>query len=127
MSGPCVRSATKPGWRAWCSRAIFPRDRVHALLRASRSGVTASWNIHAVSGYRNPKSSGRYNGWTGHDVALRWQGAFGIYRLDVAGGVLNIGNRGPATDSSGTFDPALTLDSVMGRTVFLNATLSLGP
>lgn len=43
------------------------------------------------------------------------------------GGVLNVGDRGPSTDPTGTYDPATTLDSVMGRTVFLKATLSFGP
>ena len=45
-------------------------------------------------------------------------------RLDLAGGVLNVANRGPSIDSSGNSDPVLTLDSVMGRTVFLNAKMS---
>ena len=105
----------------------YPRDRFHGLLRAKRGGFTASWNVHRVSGYRNVTKTGRYDGWTGHDVAFGWQGAFGIYRLYIAGGVLNVGNRGPAIDSSGDSDPDLSLDSVMGRTIFLKATLSLGP
>ena len=54
-------------------------------------------------------------------------GAFGIEGLDLAAGVLNVGDRGPSTDPTRTYDPDLTLDSVMGRTLFLNATLSFGP
>ena len=97
----------------------YPRDRVHASLRASRGGVTASWSFH------NEERSGRYGTWTGHDVALLWRGAFGIDRLDLAGGVLNVGDRGPST--AGPDDSLLRLDSVMGRTLFLNATLSFDP
>ncbi len=104
----------------------YPRDRVHASLRVSRDGVTARWSLHAVSGYRNDNDSGRYEAWMGHDFAVRWRGAFGVERLNVAGGVLNIGNEGPSTDSAGLYDPALTLDSVLGRTIFVNAALSFG-
>ena len=105
----------------------YPRDRVHASLRASRGGVTAIWSLHAVSGYRNETRTGRYEGWRGHDVALRWRGPFGIDRLNLAGGVLNVGDRGPSINPAEPNEPLLRLDSVMGRTLFLNATLSSGP
>ena len=104
----------------------YPRDRVHASLRASRGGVTASWNLHAVSGFWNQEGTGRYEGWTGHDITLRWHGAFGIDGLDAAGGVLNVGDRGPSTNPASPNNPLLRLDSVMGRKLFLNATLSFG-
>ncbi len=99
----------------------YPRDRVHASLRASRGGVTASWNLHAVSGYWNATRTGRYKAWRGHDIALRWRGAFGIDGLDLAGGVLNVGDRGPSTNPASPNNPLLRLDSVMGRTLFLTA------
>ena len=105
----------------------YPRDRIHASLRASRGGVTANWSLYRLSSYWNLDRSGHYKAWMGHDITLRWRGAFGIDRLDVMGGVLNVGDRGPSTDPTGTYDPATTLDSVMARTVFLKATLSFGP
>ncbi len=105
----------------------YPRDRVHASLHASRGGVTASWTLHAVSGHWNAAGTGRWEGWQGHDLALLWRGAFGIERLNLAGGVLNVGDRGPPTNPASPNDPLLRLDSVMGRTLFVNATLSIGP
>ena len=89
--------------------------------------MTANWSLYRLSSYWNLDRSGRYKAWMGHDITLRWRGAFGIDRLDVMGGVLNVGDRGPSTDPTGTYDPATTLDSVMARTVFLKATLSFGP
>ena len=100
----------------------YPRDRVHALLRATWGDVTASWNIHAISGYNNTTKTGRFKRWYGHDLALQWRDVVGT-GLDLTGGVLNVANRGPSTDSSGDSDPDLTLDSVRGRTFFLSATM----
>ena len=102
----------------------YPRDRVHASLRASRNGVTASWNVHAVSGYWNESRTGRYEGWTGHDVTVRWNDAFGLGGLDLAGGVLNVSDRGPSIDPTNPDQPDVTLDSARGRTIFLTATMS---
>ncbi len=104
----------------------YPSDRVHASLHASCGGVTASWNLHAVSGFWNDEGTGRYEGWTGHDITLHWRGAFGIDGLDVSGGILNVGGRGPSTNPAAPNNPLLRLDSVMGRTLFLNAALSFG-
>ena len=102
----------------------FPRDRAHAVLRASRGDLTVSWNAHLVSGYSNTSEAGRYKGWHGHDVALQLRDALGLDGLDLTGGVLNVADRGPSIDSSGEDGPALTLDSVRGRTFFVNATMS---
>ncbi len=102
----------------------YPRNRIHAILRAARDNTTVSWNIHSVSGYWNNTRTGRYNRWTGHDIAAQWKNAFGHQGLVLTGGVLNVGNEGPALDSSSDTNPVLTNDSVYGRTVFLTAKLS---
>ena len=104
----------------------YPRNRVHALLRASRSGVTASWSALAVSGYSNRDGTGRYKSWMGHNVTIRWRHALGVRGMDLAGGILNIGNRGPsATGIQEQVDK--TLDSTRGRTFFLTAKISFDP
>ena len=105
----------------------YPRDRVHATLRAGRGGLAASWTVHAVSGFDNATDTGRWDSWIGHDLALRWRGALGLNGLEIVAGVLNVGNRGPSTNPAEPNAPLLRLDSVTGRTVFLNATLALGP
>ena len=101
----------------------FPRDRIHAVLRSSWGDVTASWNVHAKSGYWNVDGTGRYKAWQGHDLAIQWRDALGI-GLDLTGGVLNVANRGPSIDPSNERGPDLSLDSVRGRTFFVNATMS---
>jgi len=100
----------------------YPRDRAHAVLRASRGDLTASWNAYARSGQNNVTESARYKGWMGHDLALQWRDALGV-GLDLTGGVLNIADRGPSIDHSLDQGPILTLDAARGRTFFLNATM----
>ena len=103
----------------------YPRNRVHALLRASRGGVTANWSVIAVSDYSNNIGTGRYKAWMGHNVTIRWRDALGVKGMDLSGGILNIGNRGPSTAGRG--DTALTQDSARGRTLFLTAKISFDP
>ena len=107
----------------------FPRDRLHASLRASRGDVTAIWSVYGVSGYWNTRRTGRYDGWIGHDVALRWRNPFGADGMELIGGVLNIGDRDPSTDPTvpGSSGANVTLDTVRGRTLFLTAKVSFDP
>ena len=104
----------------------YPRDRVHASLRTTRGGIIANWNVHAVSDYWNTDRTARYKKWIGHDITLIWHEAFGLLGLKVVGGVLNIGDRGPSTDSTnpGIDGADVTLDSALGRTLFLKAKVS---
>ena len=101
----------------------FPRYRAHAALRASRGDVTLSWNFHALSGFWNATRTGRWDSWTGHDLALQWRGAFGLKGLKVTGGVLNVGDREPSLNPANPNNPALSYDAVRGRTFFLNASM----
>ena len=105
----------------------FPRHRLHASLGASRGDVTALWSIHALSGYRNESRNGRYDGWAGHDIVLRWRNAFGREGLHVTAGVINAGDRAPPVDSASPNERDLRLDSVLGRTLFLTAKVSFDP
>ena len=105
----------------------FPRNRVHASLRASRGVVVAQWSVYAVSGFRNSLDTGRFPGWAGHDLTFLWRDAFGLGGVDLGGGVLNVADRGPPIDSSSPGSASATLDSQRGRTVFLSARYSFGP
>ncbi len=103
-----------------------PRDRIHVTLRGTRSAITANWNIYALSGYSNKAETGRYKGWMGHDVVLRWHGALGLERLDILGGVLNVTDQGPSLDPGYRGISAVhgvgadvRQDSMLGRTVFV--------
>ena len=102
----------------------IPRDRLHLLLRAGRGDMTVQWNLQAVSGYRNDDRSERYRRWVGHDVALNWENAFGLDRLELTGGMLNIRNEGQSRPDQDE-DRALYLDSILGRTLFLTARFEL--
>ena len=111
-----VAGATQPG--------DFPRYRAHATLKASRNGVTASWNTHFVSGFRNAAGTGRWSSWVGHDLALHWQDAFDVDGFAVAGGILNVADNGPALNPASPDSPSITADSLRGRTFFLRTGMS---
>ena len=102
----------------------YPRDRVHGSLRASRGGITASWNVYAVSSFWNERRTGRFDGWVGHDITIHWREPFGQSGLDLAGGVLNVADRNPSFDPTNPDSAAVTLDSVRGRTFFVNASMA---
>ena len=104
----------------------FSRNRVHASLRASRGGVVAEWSVYAVSGFRNSLDTGRFPGWAGHDLTFLWRDPFGHDGVDLGGGVLNVGDRGPPIDSSNPGAASTTLDSQRGRTLFVSARYSFG-
>ena len=101
-----------------------PRDRVHGSLRASRGGLAAAWNVHAVSGYENTLKTGRYKACVGHDVTLRWRDPFGLKGMNLATGVLNLTDRGPSVDSADPGAADARLDSARGHTFFLRVGLS---
>ena len=103
----------------------YPRNRVHALFRASRGNVTANWSVMAISGYSNVLETARYKAWLGHNVTVQWRDALGVKGMDVTGGILNIGNRGPSRATRQYVD--LTQDSARGRTLFLTAKISFDP
>ena len=100
------------------------RDRVNGSLRASRDGVTVSWNVLAVSNFWNQRRSGQFDGWTGHDLTAHWRDAFGLSGMALAGGVLNLTDRNPSVDPTDPDAVSATLDSIRGRTIFLSTTLS---
>ena len=99
-----------------------PRDHVHGSLRMSQGNLTVNWSVYAVSGYWNARRTGRFGGWVGQDLAIRWRDAFGLGGFDLTGGVLNIGDRGPSIDPTDPDAQDVNLDSGRGRTIFLTAT-----
>ena len=103
-----------------------PSERVHATLLANRGNLTASWNVSFVSGFWNSRETYRYKSWIGHDVTLRWKNAFGKENVDLTTGILNVSDRGPATDPTrpGSVGAVSTLDSLRGRTFFLTTKMS---
>ena len=98
----------------------IPRNRIHVLLRAERNDLSAQWNTHAVTSFRNSPGTKRFRKWVGHDIALNWRNAFGFNRFELTGGVLNIGNEGQSRPDSDE-NHILYLDSILGRTLFLTA------
>jgi len=100
----------------------YPRNRFHTRLSAGRNGFTVSWSVLGKSSYWNTLRSGRYESWTGHDITFGWRRPFGWDGADLAGGILNVGNRGPSSANPG--DEDATLDSVAGRTFFISAKVS---
>lgn len=102
----------------------YARHRVHSSLRASRGGITANWSVHAVSGYNNVRETGRYDAWVGHDIALLWHDPLGLKGMTVAGGVLNVADRGPSVDSADPTQADARLDSARGRAFFLRGRMA---
>ena len=100
-----------------------PKNRLHAVLRASWGDVTASWNFHWISSHPNLTRTGRFAPWSGHDVALGWRNAFGIDGMSLWGGVLNLADRGPVLDPTMDEAPDLYHDAIRGRTVFVKAAM----
>lgn len=102
----------------------FPRNRVHATLSAGpglrKEGWVADWNIRAVSGFSNIDGSGRFETWIGHDIGLDWRNAFGVSELTLRGGVFNLGDAGPSTDTSNPGNTIERYDAVRGRTFYLS-------
>ena len=103
----------------------FPRNRVHALIRANRGNVTANWSVIAITGYSNILETARYKAWMGHNLTIQWRDALGVKGIDLAGGILNIGKRGPSMATQQEVD--LTQDSARGRTFFLTTKISFDP
>ena len=118
-------------YKSWVNNEVQPGDqphnRVHASLRMNRGWVAVNWNLHAISGHSNLHKTDNYKAWMGHDLVVQWHDVFGLSAMEVQGGILNIGNHGPSKDSTapGLEGAAATLDSALGRTLFLNAKFSL--
>lgn len=110
--GRRVGGETQPG--------DIPRNRIHVLLRADRNDLTAQWNMHAVTSFRNETDTKTFRRWVGHDIALSWRNAFGFNWFELTGGVLNIGNEGQSRPDSDE-EHILYMDSILGRTLFLTA------
>ena len=103
------------------SSYTVPRNRAHAVLRATRGDVTAQWGAYGLSSRLNPNSWGSsYPGWVGHDLSVRWEDAFGIAGAEITGGVINVADREPPQDPDDPAYPDETFDSTRGRTLFVS-------
>ena len=62
----------------------------------------------------------------GTTLPSSWRDAFGLNGMQLTGGVLNVGDRGPSTDPTfpGAEGAGETLDSVRGRMIFLAAKMT---
>ena len=96
-----------------------PRNRAHAVLRATRGDVTAQWSAYGLSDRPNYWGSS-YPGWVGHDLSVRWDDAFGIAGTEIIGGVINVADREPPEDADDPGYPDETFDSIRGRTLFVS-------
>ena len=96
-----------------------PRNRAHAMLRATRGDVTAQWSAYGLSDRPNYWGSS-YPGWVGHDLSVRWEDAFGIAGAEITGGVINVADREPPEDADDPGYPDETFDSIRGRTLFVS-------
>ena len=103
---------------------LVPRDRLYTTIRARRGNLTASWSANAVSRFRSGIYEDYYPSWTGHDVALSWQNAFGYDRLVVTGGVLNVTDSGPPILPSAPRLFTASYDALLGRTLFLSTKIA---
>ncbi|MDE0147713.1 MAG: TonB-dependent receptor [Rhodospirillaceae bacterium] len=102
----------------------FPRNRIHATLSAGPGlrgrGWIVDWHTRAISEYSNIDNSGRFKTWIAHDVGLDWRNVFGVKDLTLRGGVFNLGDAGPPTDTSNPQNREDRYDAVRGRTFYLS-------
>ena len=96
-----------------------PRNRAHAMLRATRGDVTAQWSAYGLSSRPHYWGSS-YSGWVGHDLSVRWEDAFGVAGTEIIGGVVNVADREPSTDPYDAGYSDETFDSIRGRTLFVS-------
>ncbi len=102
----------------------FARNRVHATLSAGPglrgNGWVVDWHIRAVTESANISNTGLFETWIGHDIGLNWRNVMGIEDLTLRGGVFNLGDAGPQTDTSNRGSTIGRYDSVRGRTFYLS-------
>ncbi|MXW91944.1 MAG: TonB-dependent receptor [Rhodospirillaceae bacterium] len=102
----------------------FPRNRIHATLSAGPGlrgdGWVVDWHIRAITEHSNIDNSGRFETWVGHDIALTWRNVMGVQDLALRGGVFNLGDAGPQTDTSNPGSYFSRYDAVRGRTFYLS-------
>ena len=94
------------------------------MRRARRGNLAARWSVNAVSKFKSGVYEDYYPSWTGHDVAMSWQNAFGYDRLVLTGGVLNVTDSGPPILPSAPRLFTASHDALPGRTLFLSTKIS---
>ena len=110
--------------------AMMVLTTAHAMAQdeTADSVPSVASHIHTVSDYQNVSRTARYMGWTGNDITLHWRDASGISGLNLVGSILKAGDHGPSTDPTvpGLRGADVTLDSSLGRTLFLAVKLAFG-
>ncbi len=102
----------------------FARNRVHATLSAGPglrgNGWIVDWHVRAVTESGNISNTGLFETWIGHDIGLNWRNVMGVEDLTLRGGVFNLGDAGPQTDTSDRGSTIDRYDAVRGRTFYLS-------
>ncbi len=102
----------------------FARNRIHATFSAGPglrgNGWVVDWHIRAVTESGNISNTGLFETWIGHDIGLNWRNVMGIRDLTLRGGVFNLGDAGPQTDTSNRGSTIDRYDAVRGRTFYLS-------
>ena len=101
----------------------FPKNRINLRLTGSRSNMSLTWNVGAISSYWNADRSGRYKSWLGHDLIFKWSEAFNVPNLTLRASILNVSDKGPIINPANTtlLAPTTPLSSVIGRTIGISA------
>ena len=100
----------------------FPKNRINLRLTGSRSNMSMTWNIGAISSYWNADRTGRYESWLGHDLIFNWREAFNVPNLAVRATVINVSDKGPIVNpANNVLAPTTPISSVIGRTIGISA------
>ena len=76
-------------------RYATSRNMARIRFEARRGILTATWTVNHRAGFRNRADTGDFDDWTGHDVALDWNGPPGLEGARITAGVFNPHRRRP--------------------------------
>ena len=105
------------------SKLVYPKNRMNLRLTGSRSKMSLTWNIGAISSFWNSTRTGKYKSWLGHDLIFNWQQAFNVPNLNLRVSVINLTDEKPIVNPFNASAPASTtpISSIVGRTIGISA------
>ena len=105
------------------SNSVYPKNRMNLRLTGSRSNMSLTWNIGAISSYWDSTRTGKFKSWLGHDLIFNWRQAFNVPNLNLRVSVINLTDEKPIVNPFNASTPALTtpISSIVGRTIGMSA------
>ena len=100
-------------------RYAISRDMARIRFMARRGSLTAVWTTNHRAAFGNQAGTGKFESWTGHDVALDWKDPLGLTGARLAAGVFNLTDAGLTVDTANPASVDGPTAAGWGRTFFL--------